>query len=119
MSSWVARHGRGTSSDATGDTRVGKPEHDAPNDVRCRLIVVDGRTARREGGEEAREGDGDCVLFELQARNRVVRVEYSSPGSSKSTRDWMLNHKRVQDEQQMTNDTMRRVVELLWHAVQA
>jgi hypothetical protein len=37
----VARHGRGTSSDATGDTRFDKLGHDAQNHKsRLRLTVV-------------------------------------------------------------------------------
>lgn len=39
MSSWVARHGRSTSSDATGDTRVGKLGHDAQGKASCVVVV--------------------------------------------------------------------------------
>jgi hypothetical protein len=50
----------------------------------------------------------------------LVRVEYLSPGqAAKAMGIGCWSTKGVQDEQQMTNDTMRRVVELLWHAVQA
>lgn len=40
-SSWVARHGRSTSSDATGDTRVGKLGQDAQGEMCRRWLTVD------------------------------------------------------------------------------
>lgn len=91
VSLWVARHGRRTSSDATGDTSVGKEGYDARSELRRRLLdIVAGINVHRDRNERRRMQE--CVLTCKPGADSASWIRKRGQ-NSESDGDWTFVHR--------------------------